>query len=195
MPAAHPIAGKPASPLRLTVLLCTAEVMVMLGNAFPALLPQFQADWQLNNGELGWLSGMYYVGYVLATLPLVALTDARDPRRIYLAAALLAALSALGFALLAQGFWSAMLLRLLGGVSLAGTYMVGLRIITDRTEGRTQSRAIAFYTSHFAIGNAASVWIAGTAARWMRREPTNVPLREPWSVRWIPSGLRTSSTW
>lgn len=167
MTAVQPIAGKPASPLRLTVLLCTAEVMVMLGNAFPALLPQFQADWQLNNGELGWLSGMYYVGYVLATLPLVALTDARDPRRIYLAAALLAALSALGFALLAQGFWSAMLLRLLGGVSLAGTYMVGLRIITDRTEGRTQSRAIAFYTSHFAIGNAASVWIAGTAARWI----------------------------
>lgn len=158
---------KTASPLRLTALLCLAEVLVMLNNAFPALLPQFQAEWRLNNGELGWLSGMYYGGYVLATLPLVALTDARDPRRIYLWAALLCAVSSLAFALLAGGFWSALGLRVLGGVGLAGTYMVGLRILTDRTEGRTQSRAIAFYTSHFAIGNAASVWVAGAAARWI----------------------------
>ncbi len=156
-----------ASPLRLTVLLCLAEVLVMLNNAFPALLPQFQTAWGLNNGELGWLSGMYYGGYVLATLPLVALTDARDPRRIYLAATLLCALSSLAFALLAQGFWSALALRILGGVGLAGTYMVGLRLLTDRVESRAQSRAIAFYTSHFAIGNAASVWVAGTAQRWI----------------------------
>lgn len=156
-----------ASPLRLTALLCLAEVLIMLGNAFPALLPQFQAEWQLSNGELGWLSGLYYGGYVLATLPLVALTDARDPRKIYLWAAGLSAVSALAFALLAGGFWSALGLRILGGIGLAGTYMVGLRLLTDRTEGRTQSRAIAFYTSHFAIGNAASVWVAGTAARWI----------------------------
>lgn len=162
-----PPPARTASPLRLTALLCLAEVCMMLGNAFPALLPQFQAAWGLNNGELGWLSGLYYGGYVLATLPLVALTDARDPRRIYLWAACLSALSALGFALLATGFWSALALRVVGGVGLAGTYMVGLRLLTDRTEGRTQSRAIAFYTSHFAIGNAASVWVAGTAARWI----------------------------
>ncbi len=158
---------KTNSPLRLTVLLCLAEVLIMLNNAFPGMLPQFQALWGLSNGEAGWLSGMYYGGYILATLPLVALTDARDARTIYLCCAGLSALSSFAFALLADGFWSALVLRILGGMALAGTYMVGLRILTDRTEGRAQSRAIAFYTAHFAMGSAISLWVAGTVVDWI----------------------------
>lgn len=158
---------KTSSPLRLTALLCLAEVMIMLNNAFPGMLPQFQALWNLSNGEAGWLSGMYYGGYILATLPLVALTDAREARTIYLWCAGLCALSSFAFGLLAEGFWSALLLRILGGVALAGTYMVGLRLLTDRTEGRAQSRAIAFYTAHFALGNAISLWVAGTVIDWV----------------------------
>ena len=139
---------------------------MMLGIAvYPGLLPQFQAMWDLTNGEAGWVSGMFYAGYVIMVPPLVALTDLHDPRRIYIAGGLVTVISCIGFALFADGFWSAMLYRVLGGVGLAGTYMVGMRIMTDRTKGRAQSRAIAFYTANYAIGQAVGIWLVGLLAR------------------------------
>ncbi|MEX0759312.1 MAG: hypothetical protein WD100_07020, partial [Tistlia sp.] len=74
-------------PGLLVALLCLAQVLGMAGNAtFPALIPTFRLEWGLDNAEAGWLGGLYYAGYVAAVPLLVALTDARDARGIYLAA-------------------------------------------------------------------------------------------------------------
>lgn len=149
-------------PYGLIAVFVTALVLVMLGNAtFPALIPTFQAEWGLTNTEAGWISGVYYAGYAVAVPFLVSLTDREDARTIYLFSAALSAISTFAFALWADGFWTAMILRALGGVSLAGTYMVGLKILTDRISGALQSRAISLYTAHFAIGNSLSVLMAG----------------------------------
>ncbi len=137
----------------------------MLGNAtFPALIPEFRDLWGLNNTEAGWIGGVYYAGYVAAVPVLVSLTDRRDARLIYLLSTALGGLAALGFALLAEGLWSAVVFRAAGGVGLAGTYMVGLKLLADRIEGPRQSRAVAFYTAHFGIGVALSTFAAGEVA-------------------------------
>ncbi len=137
----------------------------MLGNAtFPALIPEFRALWGLSNTEAGWIGGVYYAGYVAAVPVLVSLTDRQDARLIYLLSTALGGLAALGFALLAEGLWSAVLFRVAGGVGLAGTYMVGLKLLADRIEGPRQSRAVAFYTAHFGIGVALSTFAAGEVA-------------------------------
>jgi MFS family permease len=146
-------------------VLCAAEVLGMLGNAtFPALIPEFREQWNLSNTEAGWIGGVYYAGYVAAVPVLVSLTDRRDARLIYLLSTALGGLGALGFALLAEGVWSAVLFRVAGGVGLAGTYMVGLKLLADRIEGPRQSRAVAFYTAHFGIGVALSTFAAGEVA-------------------------------
>lgn len=132
--------------------------------AFPALLPRFIDEWQLDNTGAGWISGIYFAGYTLAVPVLVTLTDRRDARVIYLLGAALAAVSAGGFALLAEGFWSALLFRFLAGVALAGTYMPGLRVLVDRYTGSRQSRAVAFYTASFSLGTAASFFVTGELA-------------------------------
>lgn len=137
----------------------------MLGNAtFPALIPEFRTLWGLSNTEAGWIGGVYYAGYVAAVPVLVSLTDRQDARLIYLLSTALGGLAALGFALLAEGVWSAVLFRVAGGVGLAGTYMVGLKLLADRIEGPQQSRAVAFYTAHFGIGVALSTFAAGEVA-------------------------------
>jgi len=56
-------------------------------------------------------------------------------RSVYLAGTGLTALSHLGFALLADGFWSGMAMRALAGFGWAGAYMPGLKAIADRLEG------------------------------------------------------------
>jgi MFS family permease len=149
----------------LVAAVCSAEVLTMLGVfAFPALLPAFMAEWRLSNTEAGWIAGIYFAAYALGVPVLVALTDRLDARLIYIGGALLAAAASAGFALFAVGFWSAITLRALAGLALAGTYMPGLRVLVDRYEGRQPSRAVALYTSSFSLGTAASFLFAGEIA-------------------------------
>ncbi|WP_340116024.1 MFS transporter [Pelagibius sp. 7325] len=163
----------------LVALLCTTQVLGMLHNAtFPALIPVFQPLWGLSGTEAGWISGIYYAGYAAAVPLLVTITDRTDARAIYLACCLLGGLAALAFAFLADGFWSAMIFRVLGGISLAGTYMVGLKLLTDRLDERRRARAVAIYTAFFGIGASLSVFVAG-----------EVETRAGWSAAFVAASL------
>lgn len=149
-------------------LLCLTSVLGMLGfSSFAALLPEFQRDWSLTNTDAGWISGIFYAGYVAAVPLLVGSTDRIDPRRIYLLSFLIASAASFGFALGAQGFWSALFWRALAGVGLAGGYMPGLKLLTDRVGGARQSRYVAFYTGGFSLGTAFSFAFTGEAAAWL----------------------------
>ncbi len=150
------------SPYRLTVLVCLAEIFGLASIAvFPALLPTFMTEWQLSHTEAGWISAAYYAGYMVLVPVLTGITDRMDARKIMGLGALLGSLTALAFALLAQGFWSALVLRFLSGISLAGIYMPGLKVVSDHTEGTLQSRFISFYTASFSIGASLSYLLAG----------------------------------
>jgi MFS family permease len=150
------------SPTRLILIMCAAEVLSMAGVfAFPALLPRFLQDWGLTNTEAGWINGIYYAGYTVTVPVLASLTDRVDARRVYLASAAVAALAALGFALFADGFWTACLFRSLGGLGLAGTYIPGLKVLVDRLNGTAQARAVGIYTATFGIGTSLSFFGAG----------------------------------
>jgi len=150
---------------RLIVAASTAESFALLGTLFfPALLPTFQAEWALTNTDAGWINGVFYAGYALASPFLIGFTDRFDPRRIYLANAALGAVAMFGYALAASGFWTAALFQTLAGVAFAGVYMPGLKALTDRLEGTgEQSRAVAVYTGCTGVGMALSVWLAGFA--------------------------------
>jgi MFS family permease len=152
------------SPYRLTLLVCLAEIFGLASIAvFPALLPTFQAEWNLNNTAAGWISAAYYAGYMILVPVLTSITDRVDARRVMGSGAVLGVLTAVGYAYLANGFWSALLLRFLSGVSLAGIYMPGLKVVGDHTEGQgmLQSRFISFYTASFSIGASLSYLLAG----------------------------------
>ena len=156
---------RPTSPVMMILAMCGAEVLGMATFAtFPALLPTFRLEWGLSNTEAGWIGGVYFAGYLLSVPVLVSLTDRVDPRRIYLIAMGLSCVSALGFAVAAEGVASASLWRFLQGVGLAGTYMPGLKALTDTLEQKHQSRAVAFYTSSFGVGSSLSFVIAGELA-------------------------------
>ena len=163
----------------LVALLCATQVLGMLHNAtFPALIPVFQPLWGLSGTEAGWVSGIYYAGYAAAVPLLVTITDRFDARAIYLLCCLLGGLAALAFAFLAEGLWTAMIFRVLGGVSLAGTYMVGLKLLSDRLEEHRRARAVAIYTAFFGIGASLSVFVAG-----------EVESRAGWAAAFVAASL------
>lgn len=137
----------------------------MLGFAtFPALLPELRDLWRLSNAEVGLIASAFFAGYVASVSYWTALTDRIDGRRVYLAGTLLATAGGVGFGLAAEGLASGMFFHVLLGAGVAGTYMPGLRLLSDRTSGPSQSRYIAFYSSFFGIGMAISLVLAGLLA-------------------------------
>jgi MFS family permease len=151
-----------AAARRFVATVVAAQILVQIGAfALPALLPGYIGRWQLSKTEAGWLIGIFFAAYVAAVPVLVALTDRVPARRVYMTGAALTALSHLGFALAADGFWSALLLRAIAGIGWAGAYMPGLKVIADRLEGTTQSRAVSWHAAGVGIAGASSFVIAG----------------------------------
>jgi MFS family permease len=151
---------------RVIAWMCAAHVASMAGiSTYATLLPRLQDEWGLNNSQAGLISGAFFGGYMAAVPLLSSLTDRVDARRVYLVSSLVAGAALLAFALLAQGVTSAALLQLLAGAGIAGTYMPGLRALTDNLQGTLrQSRAVAFYTAVFGLGTSLSIFMAGQLA-------------------------------
>jgi len=154
-PAAGSAAGRIA-------WMCAAHVITMPGfAAYSTLLPRLQHEWGINNSQAGFVSGAFFAGYMTAVPLLAGITDRIDARRVYFFSCLVLAAALAGFALLAQGFMSAALFQAAAGAGIAGTYMPGLRVLTDNTEGAAQSRAVSFYTAIFGLGTSVSIVISG----------------------------------
>lgn len=132
--------------------------------SFPALLPRFQHLWLLTDGEAGVVSGIYFAGYIVAVPVLSALTDRLDPKRIYVVSLLFGAVSALGFALLANGLLSACLWRFLQGAAFGGAHMPGMRALSDAVPAQKQARSVAVYTATFTVGVSLSYALSGGLA-------------------------------
>ena len=138
-----------------------AQVLTQIGAfTLPALLPGYIARWDLSKIEAGWLVGIFFAAYVPAVPVLLALTDRLPARRIYLLGTGLTALSHVGFALLADGFWSGFAMRALAGIGWAGAYMPGLKAVADPLEGAAQSRAVSMHAAGVGIAGAGSFAVA-----------------------------------
>jgi MFS family permease len=153
------------TPVGMTALMCFAEALSMTGFAcYTTLLPVLMKEWTLSNTEAGLIGGIFYTGYMVAVPVLASLTDRIDSRKVYAFACMLSALGAAGFALFAHGLATALFFQFVIGAGLGGTYMPGLKTLTDHLEGRAQSRATAFYTAAFGVGSSISILLSGKIA-------------------------------
>jgi predicted MFS family arabinose efflux permease len=153
---------------RGVVAMCAAQACAQIGAfSVAALLPTLISLWALTNTQAGWISGIYYAAYTLAVPLLASLTDRVDPKRIYLGSVGLTAVAFAGFAWVATGFWSALGFRALMGVGWAGSYMPGLKALSDLTEGPQQSRAVAVHAAAVGVSGALSFGVAGALNAWL----------------------------
>lgn len=148
------IPGSDRTAARLVALVCAAQVLVQLGAFFwPALLPGMRTLWGLTNSEAGWITAAFYAAYMVSVPVLVTLTDRIDPKRIYLFGVGATVVGHLLFAVVAEGFWTAVIFRGLTGLGWAGTYMTGLKLLADQVDAKLMSRAVT--------GHAASIGVSG----------------------------------
>jgi MFS family permease len=147
---------------RFVAAIVAAQVLAQIGAfTLPALLPGTIERWSLSATEAGWLIGAFFAAYVVAVPVLVSATDRVPARWIYLVGTGSTAVAHLGFALLADGFWSGLVLRAVAGIGWAGCYMPGLKVLADRLEGAAQSRAVSWHAAGVGIAGAACFTVAG----------------------------------
>lgn len=147
---------------RPTILLALGMTVNLAPFAtFAAVLPEIARVWGLSASDAGWIGGIYFAGYAAAVPFLSTLTDRTDGRWIFLGSSLLGVIASLAFAIVAQGFWTALVLRFLGGVALGGVNMPGLKLLAERTTGQRRARGSAIYASCYTLGAAGSFFIAG----------------------------------
>jgi len=139
-----------------------AQTCALLGFAcYAVVLTPLQEEWHLSNLQSGLIASAFFFGYMLAVPLATALTDRIDARKVYLVGGLSATSGLLGMSLFANNFWTAMFFMAINGAGLAGTYMPGLKILSDRIQSGELTRHIAFYTAFFGIGTGFSYLCSG----------------------------------
>ena len=160
-------------------------MLVQIGAFFwPALLPGMMQLWGLNNSEAGWITAIFYAAYMVSVPVLVTLTDRLDAKHVYLFGVAATVAGHLLFALVADGFWSAMATRALTGMGWAGTYMTGLKLLADQVDAKQMSRATAGHAASIGISGALSFACADLLASL-----------GGWRTAFLAAGLSATAAW
>ena len=117
---------------RTLVLLSLAELLGMsLWFAASAVGPQLGARWNLTVSEIGWLTAIVQLGFVIgtATSALLNLADILPARRLFAASALVGAV-ANTLLLVSPTYQTALACRFLTGFALAGVYPPAMKMIS-----------------------------------------------------------------
>ena len=145
------------------VFLLTA---ILLFSLFPfatfvASIPLIEKQWGLINTEVGAISGVYFLGYVLGAILLVPISDKYSTKNTLFFAVSLSAFSHLAFSIFANGLLSALLLRFISGAAFSGVYVIGQKIIGQNTSTESRGSSIGLYVTGFYAGGGLSLLLAG----------------------------------
>jgi predicted MFS family arabinose efflux permease len=89
--------------------------------------------WGLSTSDLGWLTNAVQGGFIVGTLTsaLTGLADRFSASRIFTTCSVLGALFNAAFAFLSHDLPGAMAFRFLGGITLAGIYPLGMKLVVS----------------------------------------------------------------
>ena len=120
-----------------------------------AVLGDLQQEWSLGIHALGYVTSAVQLGFIGGTFcfAFFALADRFSPRIIFFVCSLLGAFSNLLVYLVAQGFISLLVLRLITGFFLAGIYPVGMKIAAGWYQ-KGLGKALGFLVGALVVGTA-----------------------------------------
>ncbi|UZE25792.1 MFS transporter [Pseudomonas sp. B21-056] len=123
--------------------------------------------WNATSTDIGWLTNAVQLGFILGTLSL-SLSGAADRFRastLFVCSAIAGALFNLGFAWLAEGLLSGGMLRFCVGITLAGIYPMGMKLIVGWAPERT-GLALAQLVAMLTLGTALPHALRMVGADW-----------------------------
>jgi MFS family permease len=129
--------------------------------------PDLMHAWGIGVSGIGLLTNAVQLGFILGTsaFALSGLADRFPASRIFAASAVVGAIFNAGFALIAHGLFTAAVFRFLVGLSLAGIYPIGMKLIVTWAPKQTGS-ALAYLVGMLTLGTALPQGVRFLGARW-----------------------------
>ncbi len=128
---------------------------------YSAIMPLLQNEWGMNAAQAGAVFSAQQGGFVLAAVVLTALTDFVPAWQIYFISSLGVGIANIAFALFANSFTQALWLRGIVGFCLGGTYMPGLRAVSEGKQADQRGRVVGLFVGALVLGGAASQSLPG----------------------------------
>ena len=142
--------------------LSSALFLILLSSSsYVASLPFIREEWGLNNTQAGLIFSSYLAGYAVSSLLLVPFTDRFNPLSILVFGVVLTASSGLLFPMLAEGLWTACLLRFIYGVGHVCVYITGIRLASHRFARGNRATAVSVFVGSGYAGTTVSYVFMG----------------------------------
>lgn len=112
-------------------------------------------EWDISVSDVGWLTNAVQAGFILGTfiLAFFRLADHFRPNHIFVISALMGALFNFCFAWISEGLYTALIFRFLVGLSLAGIYPIGMKLMIQWAPDKT-GEALSLLVAMLTIGTA-----------------------------------------
>ncbi len=136
-------------------------LILLSSSSYVASLPFIRSEWGLNNTQSGLIFSSYLAGYAVSSLVLVPFTDRFNPLGILIAGVVLTACSGFLFPMLAEGLWTASLLRFIYGVGHVCVYITGIRLVSHRFAGGSRATAVSVFVGSGYAGTTVSYLFMG----------------------------------
>jgi len=150
-----------SSSRRPIYVLSLAELLGMsVWFSASAVVPALTREWGLSASEQSWLTMAVQLGFVVGAFgsAVLNLADRIAGPRLFFASSLIAAFVTTLLPIFSRGPDSAVLLRFLAGVSLAGVYPVGMKIVATWTK-EDRGWGIGLLVGALTVGSAAPHFI------------------------------------
>ncbi len=161
----------PATSPRRILGLISFSVLLTTSTWFSgtAATPVLRQLWGLNDLQCSWLTISVQLGFILGTFlyAVLNLPDVFPARIVFCVSAALAAVFNTGFALLSQNLSIALVFRFLTGITLAGIYPVGMKLVAQWFQSRLGWR-LGILLASLTLGTAVPylLFALGAAPDW-----------------------------
>jgi MFS family permease len=148
------------------LLLAAVEVLgLTVWFSATAVSPALQVEWSIGPSSAVWLTASVQVGFVGGGIAssLLTIGDRYRPHVVMCLSAFGASLTTACLALVADGLWPAIGLRLLTGVFLAGLYPIGMKVMASWASQRQRGLAFGLLIGALTVGSGMPHLISGLA--------------------------------
>jgi MFS family permease len=151
----------------LTLLSISVLLGMSLWFSGSAVVPALKNEWNLTEAEVSWISIAVQLGFVAGTLisAILNLSDIISARHLCAVAGLAGALMNATFGLYAQQPASAIALRFLTGICLAGVYPPGMKVMATWFRQR-RGMALGVLVGALTLGKATPYLVNALGSNW-----------------------------
>jgi len=155
------VSSPPGSGRWLAALCASRVLSATWFVAYSAVLPLVREDWGLSARDAGMIQGAFHLGYLVSLFLVGFIADYFGAKRAYLVTGVAGLLSPIAFVLFVDGFWSALWLHALTGLTQGGYYTPVLALVNEHVDARRRGRAMGMMIAASSAGYALALGVAG----------------------------------